>query len=103
MQSYVEFGLRNPGDYRFVFMLKPPVEKRPYKVHGAFEVLRNMVRRCVEREAISLRRRGDRGPRAMELRSRNYFAPHTATCVPWVSKKKLIGHVIDAGVDKSDC
>src|ERR1700730_6351560 len=48
MRAYVEFGLRNPKDYRFAFMLKPPVEKRSYKVHGAFEVLRNMVRRCVE-------------------------------------------------------
>src|SRR5258708_15739770 len=47
MQAYVEFGLRNPNDYRFAFMLRPPMEKRPYKVHGAFESLRNIVRRCV--------------------------------------------------------
>src|SRR3984893_2032722 len=48
LRAYVEFGLRNPNDYRFAFMLRPPVEKRPYKVHGAFEALRYMVRRCVE-------------------------------------------------------
>src|SRR6266700_3947674 len=47
MRAYVEFGLRNPNDYRFAFMLRPPMEKRPYKVHEAFESLRNIVRRCV--------------------------------------------------------
>jgi AcrR family transcriptional regulator len=99
MWAYVEFGLRNPNDYRFVFMLKPPTEKRPYKVHGAFEVLRNMVSRCI-----------------VEKRFRSVDAETTSqglwTCVhgitslliqrptfPWVSKKRLIGQVIDMGVD----
>src|ERR1039457_4823411 len=35
MRAYVEFGLRNPNDYRFAFMLRPPGEKREFKVHGA--------------------------------------------------------------------
>ena len=48
MRAYVEFGLRNPNDYRFAFMLRPPVENRPYKVHAAFEALRYIVGRCVE-------------------------------------------------------
>jgi AcrR family transcriptional regulator len=48
MWAYVEFGLRNPNDYRFAFMLQPPLQKRPYKVHPAFDMLRQMVRRCVE-------------------------------------------------------
>jgi AcrR family transcriptional regulator len=99
MQSYVEFGLRNPGDYRFVFMLKPPVEKRPYKVHGAFEVLRKMVRRCVEEKRF---RSVDVETVAQGL----WSCVHGITSLliqrpafPWVSKKKLIGHVIDTGVD----
>jgi AcrR family transcriptional regulator len=44
MRAYVEFGLRNPNDYRFAFMLRPPVEKRPYKVHQALRRSRAKTR-----------------------------------------------------------
>lgn len=99
MRAYVEFGLRNPNDYRFVFMLKPPAEKRPYKVHGAFEVLRKMVRRCVEEKRF---RAVDIETTAQAL----WTSVHGITSLliqrptfPWVSKKKLIGQVINMAVD----
>jgi AcrR family transcriptional regulator len=99
MWAYVEFGLCNPSDYRFVFMLKPPVDKRPYKVHGAFEVLRNMVSRCIEEKRF---RSVDAETTAQAL----WSCVHGITSLliqrpafPWVSKKILIGQVIDMGVD----
>jgi AcrR family transcriptional regulator len=97
--AYVEFGLRNPNDYRFAFMLRPPAEKRPYKVHGAFEVLRKMVKRCVEEKRF---RTVDVETTAQAL----WVSVHGITSLliqrpafPWVSKKRLIGQVINMAVD----
>jgi AcrR family transcriptional regulator len=97
--TYVEFGLANPNDYRFAFMLRPPVEKRPYKVHGAFEVLRQMVRRCVEKKQLH---EVDVETTAQAL----WTSVHGITSLliqrptfPWVSKKRLIAQVIDSAVD----
>jgi AcrR family transcriptional regulator len=99
MWAYIEFGLRNPNDYRFAFMLKPPAEKRPYKVHGAFEVLRNMVSRCVEEKRF---RAVDRETTAQAL----WTSVHGITSLliqrptfPWVSKERLIGQVIYMALD----
>lgn len=99
MRAYVEFGLRNPNDYRFVFMLKPPAEKRPYKVHEAFEVLRKMVRRCVEEKRF----------RAVNMETTAqalWTSVHGITSLliqrptfPWVSRKRLTGQVIRMAVD----
>jgi len=94
MLAYVEFGLRNQSDYRFAFMLAPPVEKRPYKVHGSFDILRNMVRRCVEEKRF---RAVD-----VEITSQALWASiHGITSLliqrpafPWAAKKKLIAQVI---------
>ena len=99
MRAYVEFGLRNPNDYRFVFMLRPPVEKRPYKVHEAFETLRYMVRRCVEEKRF---RTVD-----VETTSQALWASvHGITSLliqrpsfPWVPKKELIAQVISTAID----
>jgi AcrR family transcriptional regulator len=99
LRAYVEFGLRNPNDYRFAFMLRPPVEKRPYKVHGAFEALRYMVRRCVEERRF---RAVDVETTAQAL----WASVHGITSLliqrpafPWVPKKKLIAQVISAAID----
>ena len=99
LRAYVEFGLRNPNDYRFVFMLKPPVEKRPYKVHGAFEALQYMVRRCVEERRF---RAVDWETIAQAL----WASVHGVTSLliqrptfPWVPKKELIAQVIDTAID----
>jgi AcrR family transcriptional regulator len=99
LRAYVEFGLRNPNDYRFAFMLKPPVENRPYKVHGAFESLRYMVGRCVEEKRF----------RAVDVETTSqalWASVHGITSLliqrpafPWVAKKKLIEQVINTAID----
>jgi len=99
MRAYVEFGLRNPNDYRFAFMLKPPVTRRSHKVHGAFEVLRNMVRRCVEEDRF----------RAVDVETASqalWSSVHGITSLliqrpafPWVPTKKLIAQVIRTVLD----
>lgn len=99
LRAYAEFGLRNPNDYRFAFMLRPPMEKRPYKVHGAFEALRFIVRRCVEEKRFR--------PVDVETTSQALWASvHGITSLliqrpafPWVPKKQLIAQVINTAVD----
>lgn len=94
MQAYIEFGLKNQGDYRFVFMLSSPLQKRPYKVSEAFDVLRDMVRRCVEEKRFHAA--------DVELTSQALWSSiHGITSLliqrpnfPWKPQKKLIGHVI---------
>jgi AcrR family transcriptional regulator len=99
LRAYVDFGLRNPSDYRFAFMLRPPVEKRPYKVHRAFEALRFLVRRCIEEKRF---RAVDVETTAQAL----WAAAHGITSLliqrpafPWVARKKVIAQVIDSAVD----
>ena len=99
LRAYVEFGLRNPNDYRFAFMLRPPMEKRPYKVHGAFEALRLIVKRCVEEKRF----------RAVDVETTSqalWATVHGITSLliqrpafPWAPKKELIAQVIDTAVD----
>jgi AcrR family transcriptional regulator len=99
MWAYVEFGLRNPNDYRFAFMLQPPLQKRPYKVHPAFEMLRHMVRRCVDSKRFPS---ADVETTAQAL----WAAVHGITSLliqrpafPWVAKKKVIAQVISSAID----
>lgn len=99
LHLYVEFGLRNPSDYRFAFMLRPPAEKRPYKVHGAFDAMRYMVRRCVEEKQF----------RAVDVETTSqalWATVHGITSLliqrpsfPWVRKKELVAQVINSAVD----
>lgn len=98
LRTYVEFGLRNPNDYRVAFMLRRQVQKRPYKVHGTFEALRLMVRRCVEEKRF---RAIDVEMTAQAL----WASVHGITSLliqrptfPWVSKRRLIAQVIDSAV-----
>jgi len=99
LRAYVDFGLRNPNDYRFAFMLRPPLEKRPYTVHQAFEALRYMVRRCVEEKWF-------RAVHVETTAQAMWACVHGITSLliqrpdfPWVVKKRLIGQVIDSAVD----
>jgi AcrR family transcriptional regulator len=97
MWAYVEFGLRNPNDYRFAFMVQPPVEKKPYKVHASFDVLRQMVKRCVDENRFG----GD-----VESTSQVLWASvHGITSLliqrpafPWAPKKKLLAHLIGIAI-----
>jgi AcrR family transcriptional regulator len=99
MWAYVEFGLRNPNDYRFAFMLQPPSQKKPYKLHPAFDMLRHMVRRCVEAQRFPT---ADVETTAQAL----WAAVHGITSLliqrpafPWVAKKKVIAQVINSAID----
>lgn len=97
--AYVDFGLRNPNDYRFAFMLRRPVQKRPYKVHPVFDVLRHMVGRCVEETRF----------RAVDVETTSqalWATTHGITSLliqrptfPWVGKKGLIDQVINNAID----
>ena len=99
MRAYVKFGLRNPNDYRFVFMLRPPVEKRPYKVNASFDVLRHMVRRCVEEKRF----------RVVDVETTSqtlWSSAHGITSLliqrpafPWMPKAELIEQVINTAID----
>jgi AcrR family transcriptional regulator len=99
LRAYVEFGLRNPNDYRFAFMLRPPVEQRSYKVHAAFETLRYMVGRCVEEERFCA---VDVETAAQAL----WASVHGITSLliqrpsfPWVPKRELVAQIINNAVD----
>jgi len=96
---YVDFGLRNVNDYRFAFMIGRSAPKRPYRVHPAFEVLRQMVRRCVTEKRF----------RAVDVETVSqalWVSAHGVTSLliqrprfPWVGKKQLIEQVIDGAVN----
>lgn len=99
MRAYVEFGLRNPNDYRFAFLLRPPVLKRPYRVHAAFGTMRYMVGRCVLEKRF----------RSVDIETASqalWAAIHGITSLliqrptfPWVGKKQVIEQVINNAVD----
>jgi AcrR family transcriptional regulator len=98
-RAYVEFGLRNPNDYRFAFLLRRPVVKRPYRVHPAFDTMRYMVGRCVDEKRF----------RAVDVETTCqalWAAIHGITSLliqrptfPWVGKKQVMEQVINNAVD----
>jgi AcrR family transcriptional regulator len=99
MRAYVEFGVRNPNDYRFAFLLRPPVLKRPYRVHAAFDAMRYMVGRCLEEKRF----------RSVDVETASqalWAAIHGITSLliqrptfPWVGKKQVVEQVINSAVD----
>jgi AcrR family transcriptional regulator len=99
LRTYVEFGLRNPNDYRFAFLIRPPVVKRPYRVHPAFDLMRCMVGRCVEQKRL---RTVDAEITSQAL----WAAAHGITSLliqrpafPWASKREVIAQVINNAID----
>src|SRR5258706_11693805 len=46
-RAYVDFGLRNPGSYEFVFVLRRPGRPRSRKPHAGYEIARAVVARCI--------------------------------------------------------
>jgi len=80
-------------------MIQPPVEKRPCEVHATFEVLRHMVRNCVQAQRF----------RTAEVETTSqalWSAAHGITSLliqrptfPWVARKKVIAQVINSAVD----
>jgi AcrR family transcriptional regulator len=99
LRAYIDFGLRNPNDYRFAFLLRRPLHRCPYKVHPAFDVMRYMVGRCVEEKRFP--------PVDVETASQALWAAiHGITSLliqrptfPWVARRQLIDQVINNAVD----
>ncbi|MBZ5599089.1 MAG: TetR/AcrR family transcriptional regulator [Acidobacteriia bacterium] len=99
LRAYIDFGLRNPNDYRFAFLLRRPLQRRPYKVHPAFDVMRYLVGRCVEEKRFR--------PVDVESTSQALWAAiHGITSLliqrptfPWVARRQLIDQVINNAVD----
>jgi AcrR family transcriptional regulator len=99
LRAYVDFGLRNPNDYRFAFLIRPPIVKRGYKPHPAFEELRFMVDRCIAEKRF----------RAVDVETASqalWAAAHGITSLliqrpafPWVSKREVIAQVIDGAIE----
>jgi len=100
LRAYVDFGLRNPNDYRFAFLLRRPLDGRPYRVHPVFDVMRAMVRRCVDE--------GRFRPVPVERTSQVLWASiHGITALliqrpafPWVGKRELVDEIVDGAVDR---
>lgn len=99
MYTYIQFGLRNPNDYRFAFLLRSAAAEEPYRVHAAFEELRLTVTRCVEE--------GRFGDVDVETVAQALWAAiHGITSLliqrpnfPWVGRAKVIEQVINNAVD----
>jgi AcrR family transcriptional regulator len=99
LRTYVDFGLRCPNHYKFAFLLRTVDAKRPWKPHPAFDVARQMVRRCVQEKRF---RPVDIETTAQAL----WAATHGVTSLllqrptfPWVARDKLIQTVINNAVD----
>ena len=99
LRAYVDFGLRNPNDYRFAFLLRQSLKQRPYKVHPAFDVMRYLVGRCMDEKRFR--------PVDVETTSQALWAAiHGVTSLliqrptfPWVARRQLIDQVINHAID----
>ena len=97
LRLYVEWGLKHPSEYQIAFVVRNPT-KKPYRTHRAFDVARALVKLCLG----SSKSAGDE----LELRTQALWAAtHGITSLltqrpsfPWISKQRLIDHVIDTAV-----
>ena len=99
MNTYIQFGLQNPNDYRLAFLLRSPAANQPYRVHPAFGMMRFMVARCIAEKRF---REVDAETVAQAL----WAAIHGITSLliqrpnfPWVGRAKVIEQVINNAVD----
>jgi AcrR family transcriptional regulator len=99
MYTYIQFGLQNPNDYRFAFLLRTLTPDQPYRVHPAFEELRFAVARCTRENRF---REVDEETVAQAL----WAAIHGITSLllqrpnfPWAGRTKVIEQVINNAVD----
>lgn len=99
LRVYVKFGLTNPNDYRFAFLLSRPGGARLRNNRPAFDHLCGRVSRCIEEKRFHA---VDVQTAAQAL----WCAAHGVTSLliqrpnfPWVNKRELIDQVIDSAVD----
>jgi AcrR family transcriptional regulator len=98
-RTYVDFGRRNPNAYEFAFVIRRAGEKRPWKPHTSFRVLRDTIGRCIEEKIFR--------PVNVDVATQALWAAvHGVTSLlisrpnfPWVNPEELIGLVIDSAVD----
>ena len=101
MYTYIQFGLQNPNDYRFAFLLRSPdAADEPYPVPPALEVISFMVARCVEEHRF----RADANVQTVSQAL--WAAIHGVPSLllqrpnfPWVGRTKLIEQVINNALD----
>jgi AcrR family transcriptional regulator len=97
LRLYVEWGLKHPSEYQIAFVVRNPT-KKPYQTHRAFDLARSLVKLCLGRFKAA--------EHELELRTQALWAAtHGITSLltqrpffPWVSKQRLIDHVIDTAV-----
>ena len=97
LRLYVEWGLKHPSEYQIAFVVRNPT-KKPYRTHRAFEVARALVKLYLGNSKAA--------GHELELRTQALWAAtHGVTSLltqrpsfPWVSKQRLIDHVIDTAV-----
>jgi AcrR family transcriptional regulator len=99
MLAYVNFGLQNPGHYRFAFLLHQAGRTRTPKPRAAYASLGSRVQGCIDAGKF---RSGDTELMAQSL----WAAAHGITSLliqkptfPWVARRKLITQVIDSAVE----
>jgi AcrR family transcriptional regulator len=98
MWAYVNFGLQNPDHYRCAFLLQQQETARVPPARAAYDGLLARIQRCIDAERF---RKGDVELMAQAL----WAAAHGITSLliqrpafPWVSRRKLISHVIESAV-----
>ncbi len=97
LRLYVEWGLKHPSEYQIAFVVRNPT-KKPYRTHRAFDLARALVKLCLGNSKTD--------GNELELRTQALWAAtHGITSLltqrpsfPWVSKQRLIDHVIDTAV-----
>jgi AcrR family transcriptional regulator len=101
LRVYVDFGLRYPHHYQVAFISRKTGRSVTHagRPHASFDVLRNSVRSCVERELF--------GSTDVERVSQILWAAiHGATSLlivfpnfPWIDREELINGLIDTALD----
>ena len=97
LRAYIEFGLEHPDHYRCAFLL--PVRKdQPYRVHPAFDLLRDSVKDCVNRGVF----------RSVEVEVASqvlWSCIHGITSLlisrsafPWVARETLINELLNTTI-----
>jgi AcrR family transcriptional regulator len=98
LRLYVAWGLEHADHYQIAFLL-PAASRGPYKVHGAFDVLRTMVADCLPPGP-------GRGSHVEAASQAVWAAVHGITSLliqrptfPWQSREGVIRRVLDSAVD----
>lgn len=98
LHAYIDFGLENPSHYHCAFVVRRMPSDTPITPHGAFDVLREAVRRC----------RSEGHFAAIDTESASqilWIAIHGVTSLlithssfPWIERRELIARVVDGAI-----